>query len=149
MTDLIQLFGVDWKLLVIQAVNFGVLLAALTYFLYRPILNVLDERRKKIEQGVLDAANAKKNLDAAQSEKNTIIGQATNEAGEIITKAKQAAEEKGKGIITDAEARSEKIESDAQLKAKEAAKRALDGSNKEIAQTAILAAERLLNKKLK
>ncbi len=148
MSDLLVSFGIDWKLLIIQAINFGVLLIALTYFLYKPVLNVLDERRKKIEQGVLDAAQAKKALDEASEESSKIIGEATGKASEIIASAKQTAEEKEKEILAQAQARSEKIESDAQLKAKEIAKRALDSSNEEIARTAILAAERLLKKKL-
>ncbi len=148
MVDLLVSFGVDWKLLIIQAVNFGILLVALTYFLYKPVLNVLDERRKKIEQGVMDASDAKAKLENAQEDVKQIIGDASSQADGIILAAKGTAEEKGKGIIANAEERSERIEADAQAKAAEAAKRALDGSNEQIARTAILAAERLLKKKL-
>ncbi len=148
MADLLSLFGIDWKLLVMQIINFGVLLAALTYFLYKPVLKVLEDRRKKIAQGVQDAIDAKKALESAEENADDIIGSATSKADEIIITAKNNAEEKGKEIIKDAEERGERIESDAQAKAAEAAKRALDGSNQEIARTAILAAERLLKKKL-
>jgi len=149
MADLLQAFGVDWRLLIIQAVNFGVLLVALTYFLYKPILSVLDERRKKIEQGVKDASKAKEELDKAESKAGEIVGEASGKAEEIVINAKEVAEQKGQGIISEAQARSEAIEAGAKAKAVEAAKRALDGSNEEIARTAILAAERLLKKQLK
>jgi len=148
MADLLQAFGVDWRLLIIQAVNFGVLLAALTYFLYKPILGILDERRKKIEQGVKDASKAKKELDNAEVKAGEIVGQATGKAEDIVLNAKEVAEQKGQDIEEQAPTRSEAIEADAKAKAEEAAKRALDGSNEEIARTAILAAERLLKKKL-
>jgi F0F1-type ATP synthase membrane subunit b/b' len=46
MGDLFAAFGINWKLLVIQAVNFGVLLLALWYFLYTPVLTMIDERKK-------------------------------------------------------------------------------------------------------
>ncbi len=148
MADLLQSFGVDWRLLIIQAVNFGVLLVALTYFLYKPILNILDQRRKKIEQGVIDASKAKEKLSKADITAQEIVGKATGKAEEIVLNAKIVAEEKGQEIVETAQERSERILSDAQARAQEAAKRALDGSNKEIARTAILAAERLLKKKL-
>jgi len=148
MSDLLGSFGIDWRLLIMQAVNFGVLLAALTYFLYKPVLKVLDERRAKIRQGIKDASDAKHKLENAEDEKSKIIGEATT-AENIISTAKGTAEEKGKEIIALAEQRGEKIETDANMRAKEAAKRALDGSNEEIARTAILAAERLLRKQLK
>ena len=149
MADLLGSFGIDWRLLLMQAVNFGVLLAALTYFLYKPVLKVLDERRAKIRQGIKDASDAKHKLENAEDEKSKIIGEATGTAENIISTAKGTAEEKGKEIIALAEQRGEKIETDANMRAKEAAKRALDGSNEEIARTAILAAERLLKKQLK
>jgi len=55
MSELFSAFGVNWKLLLIQAVNFGLLLAALTYFLYKPILKIIDERREKVAEGVRTA----------------------------------------------------------------------------------------------
>ncbi len=149
MVDLLASFGIDWRLLIIQTVNFGVLLIALTYFLYKPVLKVLEERRSKIEQGVRDASEAKISLNKADKEAGEIVGQASSKAEEIILNAKDAAVEKGKGIVAEAEARSEAIAADAQARADEAAKRALDGSNEQIARTAILAAERLLKKQLK
>ena len=148
MADLLQSFGIDWRLLIIQAVNFGVLLVALTYFLYKPVLNILDERRKKIEQGVKDASDAKHELENAEIKAAEIVGQASGKAEEIVLNAKGVAEQKGQEIISEAQARSERIEAEAKAKAQEAAKRALDSSNEEIARTAILAAERLLKKKL-
>jgi F-type H+-transporting ATPase subunit b len=148
MADLLQSFGVDWRLLVVQAVNFGVLLVALTYFLYKPVLNILDERRKKIEQGVIDASKAKEELDNAEAKAEDIIAEASNKAEGVVLSAKEIAEQKKQEIIAEAQIRSEAIEADAKAKAQEAAKRALDNSNEEIARTAILAAERLLKKKL-
>ncbi len=149
MVDLLNSFGVDWRLLIIQAVNFGVLLVALTYFLYKPVLTILDKRQKSIEQGVKDAAEAKTNLAEADKKADNIVGKATSRADEIIVTAKDAAQQKGKGIVEEATLRGERIEQDAKAKAVEAAKRALDGSNEQIARTAILAAERLLKKQLK
>jgi len=52
MSDLFAAFGVNWKLLLVQAVNFGLLLSALTYFLYKPVLRMIDERREKVAEGV-------------------------------------------------------------------------------------------------
>ncbi|HMA79010.1 MAG TPA: hypothetical protein VKP88_07860, partial [Candidatus Paceibacterota bacterium] len=58
MEQLIQAFGIDTRLIVVQIINFGLLLALLSYFLYRPILNLLEEREAKITQGIKDAEAA-------------------------------------------------------------------------------------------
>jgi large-conductance mechanosensitive channel len=41
-------FGVDWPHLIAQTISFIIVAGALTFFAYKPILNVLDERRKRI-----------------------------------------------------------------------------------------------------
>ena len=86
MADLLISFGVDWRLLIIQAVNFAVLLAALTYFLYKPVTNMLDERRKKIAQGVKDAEAAAARLEHAEDESQTIVGEASTKAEDILAR---------------------------------------------------------------
>lgn len=148
MADLLTSFGVDWRLLGIQAVNFAVLVGALTYLLYKPVTKVLDERREKIAQGVKDADAAHKRLEGAQGEAQEIVGQATRDAEGIVATAKERAEQKAKDIVETATERSAHLEEAAKLKAQEAARQIMDKSNEEIARTAILAAERLLRKKL-
>ncbi len=148
MAELLNLFGVDWRLLLIQAINFVVLIAALSYFLYNPILKILDERRKKIEQGIKDAADAKKSLENADEESRDIIGKAVGDAEGIILTAKDSAIIRGNEIVETAQSRASRIEADAKARAEAEAKKALDGSNEQIARVAILGTERLLNKKL-
>ena len=46
MQELFSAFGVNWKLLIAQAVNFGIVLVALRYFLYTPVLEMLEKRRQ-------------------------------------------------------------------------------------------------------
>ena len=47
MLELAEKLGLDWKLLLSQAVNFLVLLALLRQFAYKPLLKILKERRTK------------------------------------------------------------------------------------------------------
>ena len=58
MEQLIQAFGIDARLILIQVVNFGLLMAALTYLLYKPVLKMLHDRQEKIAQGLKDAEEA-------------------------------------------------------------------------------------------
>ena len=55
MEQLFETFGVNWKLLYIQGINFALLLTGLTYLLYRPLMRIIDERRDKIAEGVRTA----------------------------------------------------------------------------------------------
>jgi F0F1-type ATP synthase membrane subunit b/b' len=50
MEAIVEAFGIDAHLIIVQIVNFAILMAALGYFLYTPILNLLRDREEKIAQ---------------------------------------------------------------------------------------------------
>lgn len=147
MTDLFAAFGINWKLFTMQAVNFGVLLLALWYFLYTPVLRMIDERKQKIEDGVKNAEAAQKKLADIESEKDSVIADARKNAGDIVAQAKQKAADDATMLRTDAEARAESIVKDAQARAKEEADKARRELQDDIAKSALLAAEKILKDK--
>lgn len=147
MSELFAAFGLDWRLLLIQALNFAILLAVLWKFLYKPVLKMIDERREKVEKGVRDAEEAAKKLAAAQGEGKSIVAAAAKDAEGLVVAARTRAEEKGGQIVKAAETRAEGILSDAAARAEEARRQALLASEREIAKAAMLAAEKILKGK--
>lgn len=147
MEALFSAFGIDWRLLLIQAVNFGVLLFVLTYFLYRPILRIIDERREKVAEGVRTAEAAQRKLEDAKKESDEMVGGAAREAEQLVAAARSRADEKGSEIVRQAESRAQSVLKDAEAKAEEAKRLALQESSKEIARAAMLAAEKILREK--
>ncbi|MSU73721.1 ATP synthase F0 subunit B [Candidatus Kaiserbacteria bacterium] len=144
MSQLLAVFGVDWKLLLVQAVNFGLLLSVLTYFLYKPVLRIIDERQRKIAEGVKTAAAADQKLADATVEGEGIVGTAAREAEQLVAIARSRADEKGNEIVKAAEARANNVLKEASERAEEAKRMALSESSKEIARAAMLAAEKIL-----
>ena len=69
MEEIVKVFGIRWELVVIQAVNFGLLLLILWWFLYRPLVAIMAKRQQVIEQGVRDAEVAKERLEAVAGER--------------------------------------------------------------------------------
>ena len=47
MGQVLAAFGIDWRLLLINSINFGLLLLALWYFLYGPLMKMLEEAPQK------------------------------------------------------------------------------------------------------
>lgn len=144
MSELFATFGINWKLLLIQAVNFGVLLTALTYFLYRPVMKILDERRAKIAEGVQAAEAAGQRLADAKAEADGIVGDGARQAEVLLANARSSADEKGTAIVKDAETRAAAVLRDAEARAVEAQRQAMRESEREIAKAAMLAAEKIL-----
>lgn len=146
MEQLLTAFGIDGKLLIAQAVNFGVLFVALTYLLYKPTMKTLDERRAKVAKGVLDAEEAEKKLAEADVTVGEKLKGAESEAEGIVASAREAGASEKARIVKDAETRAASIEAESEARAREAASRALKESEKEIARLAILAAEKAMRK---
>ena len=62
MQQLFAQLGIDWHLLLSQAVNFFLLLVVLRLFVYTPLLKLLHDRRARIEEGLTKADEADKRL---------------------------------------------------------------------------------------
>ena len=147
MEQLIEAFGVDVKLITVQIINFVILLAALSYFLYKPLLKLLADREASIKQGIDDAESAAKAKSEADNEKQAIVAAAHAEATEVNSRAKAAADQKAAEIVADAEEKKAAIVKDAERKSEELKAQAQKESEAEIAKVAILAAEKLLKEK--
>ncbi len=147
MGELFATFGIDIQLLIAQIINFGILLVALWYFLYRPVMNMLEARQEKIKSGVADAEKAQERLHEIESERDSIITEATHSAEALVATSKTRAQEQAGEIIGAANTRAEHIVTDAQQRANDAKETALRESREEIGKAAILAAEKILRDK--
>jgi F-type H+-transporting ATPase subunit b len=146
MTALLDAFGIKGSLLLAQAVNFGIVLVALWYFLYKPIAKILAERQQMVAQGVADAAEAQQKLAQADTEAAGRVGAADQAAEGIVKSARsEAAEERAK-MLREAEARATQIRTDAESRAAEESARVRRESEKDIARLALIAAEKVLQK---
>lgn len=146
MSELFSAFGIDWKLLLIQGLNFGILLLILSKLLYKPMLKIIDERREKIAEGVRTAEEANTRLFEAEQKSQSIIGTASKSAEALVAEARQQASAQGQGIVKSAEGRASAILADAEARAAESKRQALQETEREIARAAMLAAEKILRK---
>lgn len=147
MDQIIHAFGIDARLIIIQLVNFGLLMVVLGYFLYKPVLKLLADREAKIAQGLKDAEDAAKAKAEAGVEKQAILSAAHADAGEVANRAKKAAEDKAGEITKNAEDKAAQLLADAEAKRELIKEQARKESEKEIAQVAILAAEKVLKER--
>ena len=93
MSELFHNIGIDWKVLLAQIVNFAILLFVLKKFAYKPILKVLNDRRKKIEEAIERSKSVDQKMAEIEILKEKILVEARRESDEIIKKAVEAAEQ--------------------------------------------------------
>jgi F-type H+-transporting ATPase subunit b len=144
--EIFHAFGVDWRLLLIQAVNFGVLLVALWAFLYKPLMRVLEERSQKMQKAVLDADAAAQKLEDAEGEKRALLARAMKEADAASERARKDLEAKEKEATAQADAKVARMLKDAEKESAEMKAQALAGAKEELARMIVLGAEKALAK---
>lgn len=147
MEAIIEAFGIDAKLIIIQIVNFAILMVALGYFLYTPILKMLKEREDKIAQGIADAEQAAIAKNQAEAEKKDILTAAHSSAEDVVARSKNTAETSASEIMADAQNKAAEVMKTANEKAKQLHAQVQKEAESEIAKTAILAAEKILREK--
>jgi len=105
--DTAETFGWNPRLFFSQVISFVIVALLLRRFAYKPILNVLEERRRRIEEGQLNAEKIKRQLDEAEKRYSEILAKANAEAQKMIDEARESsahlAERKQQEAITAAE----------------------------------------------
>src|SRR5207247_4269678 len=81
--DTADTFGWNPWLFFSQVISFAIVALLLTRFAYKPILAVLEERRRRIEEGLLNAEKIKKQLAEAEQRHADILAKANAEEQEM------------------------------------------------------------------
>lgn len=82
--ELIENFGIEPILLAAQIVNFLVVLFILKKFLYKPILTLLEERKRTVKQGLEQAELARKLLEKSKEEEKEVLKSAQLQARKLL-----------------------------------------------------------------
>ena len=84
-------FGWNWKLFLAQVISFCIVAFLLRRFAYKPILAVLEDRRRKIEEGQLNAEKIRKELAEAEKRYQEIVAKGNVDAQRMIDEARTSA----------------------------------------------------------
>lgn len=113
MQDLINNFGINGYLLIAQIINFLIILWILKRFAYKPILEMLEKRKKTIVEAQKNAEKTQKILEEAQQKEKELLKKAQNESKIILSDSKKQAEETINLAMEKAKIQAEKMLSDA------------------------------------
>ena len=137
------------KSLIIQGINFILLLVILNYLLYKPIAAKMQERTAAIQTS-LDEAKAARAEAARQQEENAArLRAAYQEAATIREQAlKEAAEEQRK-LVEAAQAEARRLIETAKAQTDAEIRRAREELRREVADLSVAVAEKLVRKSLR
>ena len=144
--DLIDKLGIDLKLLIAQIVNFAILLLILTKLIYKPLLKVLDDRKKMIAKSVDDSRKIEDRLAAIEADRDKVLANAGKEAMVIVEKAKKESEEEHLRIIAAAKKEISTLAERYRAQLKEEKAELMNEVKKEVAEMVILSSEKILKR---
>jgi F-type H+-transporting ATPase subunit b len=143
-----QALGISAGHLISQLANLVILLLALRVFLYRPVLNMLDERAAKIRQGLEDAEAASQTAAQAQAEYEKCIEQAQREAQGILDQAREEARQLREKALADAQREAQELLEKSRQAAEMDRRKALRAERTQLADLVVAAASKVIDQAL-
>ena len=139
-----EALGINLGLLVVQVIAFVIVFLTLQAWVYKPMLNMMETRKKKIAQGMEDARIAADARAAAEKDASKIVADAQVQAAQIVNEATARAEKAAAQVRVDAEKEISKLREGAANEAGLERERILGDLRGQVAALAIAAAQKLV-----
>jgi len=91
MGEIAASFGIEWPKLIAQILIFVIVYVILKNKAFGPVLGMLEKRRERIAEGEANLEKIKKDLEHAESNAKEIVSTANGEADRLVDEAKESA----------------------------------------------------------
>ena len=144
--DLVTL--VPWTF-IIQIVNLFIQVALIKKFLFKPINEILDKRRKMAHKEIKEAREAKEEADSLKVQYEDSLTNAHAEAARIVSDAQKEAQNKADTLLREAEQEATGIKARAMADIEQEKKKAMNEAKDEIGSLAMEIAGKVVEKEIK
>lgn len=134
--------------IIVAATNFAVFLFLIWTFAFKPLSGMLADRRERIEQGLIDAEQARKDREAAEAERLVLLTEARREANDIINRSQKVAQETRDADIAATRVELERMRTQATTEIDAEKQRAIADLRAEVADLALAAAGRVVGESM-
>ncbi|HCA66814.1 MAG: ATP synthase F0 subunit B [Candidatus Jacksonbacteria bacterium RIFOXYA2_FULL_44_7] len=148
MDQLLKSFGIEWKILIWQVINFAVVFFILSRFLYKPLKKAIHDREKKISASLDAADKLKKKSKEMEDEFKQKMADQRKEIEEMHVKARAANEKLKSELRAQAEEESKRMITEAKTRAEEEKKEIMVTLESEVKMLAIALAGKVLEKEI-
>jgi len=92
LTNLFNTFGISWGKFIAQVILFVTVYIVLSKLAFGPVIKMLEERRRRIEEGQANAEKIKKQLADAEVRYQEVLRKANDEATKLLEQARLSSE---------------------------------------------------------
>jgi F-type H+-transporting ATPase subunit b len=136
--------GINLKIFIAQLVNFVVVLLVLWKFAYKPIVDLLDKRAKKVEESVKQAEHIEKRVQEIEDEQHEVIAKAKSEASQILEKGREDAEKQKTAFIAKTKDEVAQVVQKGKEQLKNEKEQMIREAKEDIVKIAVAASEKIL-----
>lgn len=140
--------GLNPAWLVAQILNFSLLLLILRAVAYKPILNMLEARKKKIQESLEYADKVKRDAEEQQKEFDRKLAQARQETQAATAAAAQVGEKERERIVAEAREEAKKVIEQGRGQIEYERKQMLSQVRDQVVQLSLLATQKVVTQSL-
>ena len=140
--------GINLGYLIVQIINFAILLVVLRAWVYKPLMGMMQKRHEAIEKGLEDARVAAEARENAEKDAAAIITEAQSKTAQMIREATEKAESANREIKASSEAELAKARESALAEIAIERDRLLSDLRGQVTTLAIAAAQKLIGEAL-
>jgi len=145
---IVDTFGIDWPMLIAQAINFLIVALVIWKFAFKNILSTIKEREQQISDSLKNADRIKLELEETEKQQQETLQEASLAAKKTISSAQEQAKALIEAQKEDARKQAEEIISKAKLAMDQERERVLREAREEIASLVVLTTSKVLSKDL-
>lgn len=138
--------GLPWADIIKQAINFGILVGVLVYFLRKPISRFLKERREILIKSMEDASRANEEAREKLARVEERLARLDREVEELGMNMEREAQEEFERIKSLTQGEIERIKEQTAVAGEQVVKKAREELRKEAAELSIKSAEEIITK---
>lgn len=138
--------ALDWKMMIWSVVNFLALFLLLRRFLWKPVLEILEQREKEVAASLAAAENARGEAVHMKADYERRLAEAQRQAEERVARVIREAEELGAELRSRAEAEAKALLERAQQEIRVEKERALTELRDQVAELAVAVASKVLER---
>ena len=140
--------GINLPLLIAFIINFVILFSLLGLFLYKPVMKMLDERSKRIKEGMERAEATKEEYARSEEEVKKLISKAREDGQALVGQATQIGERLKEEAKEGARKEAQAIVDRTRAELEEERDRIIDDLRREFVDISISAAEKVIKETL-
>jgi F-type H+-transporting ATPase subunit b len=134
--------------LIIQIITFGLFVWFTMRFIWRPLTGIMDERNKRIADGLAAAERGQHDQELAQKRAAETLHEAKQQAADILSQAQKRAGEIVEEAKNEARSEGERLVAAAQAEIEQEVNRAKEQLRAQVSAIAVAGAEKVLKREI-